>query len=293
MRVLALLKSLDESGPVMRRLLTRISTQSNFFISVFQVLEYIVVTVRLIILMRTFLIFLFSVCFSEAELKNSSKGGLNSDPSVVYAEEVTDTPLRFRVKEERPVYSDKNGKRRVGTMKVGTICELIGFDHRAFKIKGEANHSRVTGWVSPHALECQDPEFVENFKKLYERKLLVKELIMNQELAIGMSPFEVELVKGEPTKKSMRQTAKGSSGTYEYLDYERVKHYNTVQDPETGQIYRTHSHTTDEIKERIAVEFTDGAVSAIEKEEDHSSARRGPRVVTAPLYLDWGHYYMR
>lgn len=243
--------------------------------------------------MKALILLLLSLSVTSGEIKRITFSGINSDPLVLYTEEFTPDTLKFEVIESRPVYASKTGKQRLGALKTGTICELIGFDHRAFKIKGTAKHGGVAGWVSPHALSCNDPDFIENFKKLYEREMLVRELISNKEIAIGMTPEEVHRVMGEPTKKSMRRTANGTSGTYEYLTMEEKKHYDTFVDPATDQLYRTYSHTTQEIKERVAIEFENGAASAIEKEEDHSIKNRGPRIIGGPIYLDWQRYIIR
>lgn len=230
---------------------------------------------------------------SLAELRQDTKSALNSDPEVVYREEITTENVKFRIKEEFPVYLTRYGKQKVGTSKVGTICELIGFDERAFKIKGEAKHSRITGWISPHALECHDSQFKEHFQKLYERKMLVKELIEKQELAIGMTPIEVEQVLGLPSKTSVKTTAKGTSGLYEYIETVEKRHFDTIRDLNSGQFLRTYSHTTEELKSRIGVEFVDDAVSAIEKDEDNSVEGRVMRIVAAPIFVDWRDYIFR
>jgi len=236
-----------------------------------------------------FLIFIF-LSVSLADLKRESTSALNSDPNVVYTEEITAQTLKFEIIEERPVYLTRHGKQRVGTSKVGTVCELIGFDNRAFKIKGEAKHSRITGWISPHALQCKDPNFIENFKKLYERKKLVKELIANEEIAIGMTPIEVVQVMGKPTKTSVRTTVKGTSGLYEYIEKVEKKHYKTIQDYDTGQFLKSYSHSTEETKSRVGVEFVDNTVSAIEKDEDNSVTGRALKIVAIPVFVDWSHY---
>jgi len=234
---------------------------------------------------------LLSLCM--AEIKRPSLSALNTDPSVIYVEDFTTEKIRFKVIEERPIFLTKTGKQQLGRLKVGTICELIGFDHRAFKIKGEALHNSIAGWVSPHALESEQENFIEDFKKLYERELLVRELIANEEIAIGMSPDEVKRVLGKPSKTSLRRTSTGTSETYEYLEIEELKHYETYLDPYTEQYYRRQTHVTEEIKSRIAVEFSDGSVSAIEKDEDNSRKNRRPRIIAGPIYLDWGQYIVR
>lgn len=237
--------------------------------------------IKLLLLLLSFPL----VCI--AQLKSAGGKGLNSDPNVIYVEDLTTETIKLRVKKESSIFSDKNGKRRIGTLKAGTLCELIGFDHRAFKIKGEAKHGTVTGWVSPHALESNDPDMVESFKKFYEREISVKKFIQEGEVAIGMTPEEVSRVLGEPTKKTLRSSANGTAGTYEYLTFENVDHFQTLVDGETGQLFQSFSHTTKEVTERIAVEFENGVVSALEQEEDRSKGKRNLRIITGPVFLNW------
>lgn len=240
--------------------------------------------------MKAFILFFLLASFCLGQATRSKKSGLNTDPDVIYVDEITPETLRFKVAKEYPVYLTKSGKQRIGTTKVGSVCELIGFNLKAFKIKGHAKHSRITGWVSPQALVCDDADFKAHFQKLYERQVIVKKLIAEKEIAIGMTPYEVEQVYGKPTKKSLRQTAKGSSGAYEYLTYENKEYFNTVIDPSTQQVYQTFSHAKNEVTERITIEFSDNAVSVIEREKDESASERSPRIVVGPLFLNWGHY---
>lgn len=241
--------------------------------------------------MKTLLIFLSLFSLSFGQLNKPSFKGINNDPNVIYVEDISEDIITFKVAHERPVYLSKNGNRAIGRLKVGSLCQLIGFDDRAFYIKGEAIHSNVTGWVTPYALEKVDEEFVSDIKKVYDRELLIRELIAQKEVAFGMTPNEVELILGEPTKTKIRRTAKGSNGTYEYLETSEQKHYTNSIDPISGQIFRIFSHTTTEISKRILIEFTDNAVSAIENEKDNSTKRRKTKIVTSPIYIDWAIFH--
>ena len=100
-----------------------------------------------------------------------------------------------------------------------------------------------------------------------------------------MTPKEVELSRGKPTKTTLRVTPTGESGSWEYINFEEIKHYITKVDPVTGQAYRQFSHTTREETGKTTVEFKDGAVSALEEMED-----KGPgntKIIIPPVVVGW------
>lgn len=222
----------------------------------------------------------------SAEIRKQERRSLiDSEPDVVYTEEFTDDQIELLAVEPGTVYATKKGGRKLGVLKVNTKAKLIGFTDRAYKIQGEATHAGVSGWVSPKALASKDKDFVENLKKVYERQLEVRELIANHEVAIGMSMDEVAAALGEPTKTKVRRTAKGQSGSWEFIEYEEVDHYQTVRDPYTGALFRRKTHTTREELNKLVVEFEDEVVTAIEETENNDGGR--VKIVVPPLVLGW------
>jgi hypothetical protein len=217
--------------------------------------------------------------------KPERKSLLDSDPEVVYTEEFTDKEIDLLAIEEGTIYATHKGGRKLGVLKLNSKARLVGFTDRAYKIEGEANHANVAGWVSPKALASKDKDFVENLKKVYERQLEVRELIANHEIAIGMSMDEVSAAMGKPTKTKIRRTAKGQSGSWEFIEFEDVDHYQTVRDPYTGRIYRQLTHTTREELNKLVVEFEDDVVTALEETENNDGGN--VRIVVPPLVVGW------
>jgi len=212
---------------------------------------------------------------------------LDQDPKVVYVEEFAPDGIKLKVVKALNVFATKDAKQKRGRLRVGTKAEIVGFNERAFQIRGtRSNGEGVSGWVSPKALTSVNPDFIEDFKKIYRRQLVVRDLIANEEVAVGMTINEVEKSLGAPTKTKARRTAKGSAETWEFIIYETVKHYANFRDPYTGGIYRRLVNTTKEEKSKTKVEFENGVATAIEESEDHS--RRGRvRSVAYPLILTW------
>ena len=95
---------------------------------------------------------------------------LNSDPDVVYSEEFTEKAIEFLVARPATIFATKKGGRKLGVLKADSKVTFIGMTEKAYKVRGTATHGQVLGWVSPRFLGSKDKDFVENLKKVYERR---------------------------------------------------------------------------------------------------------------------------
>ena len=223
---------------------------------------------------------------ASAQVKRVERKSLiDRDPDVVHLAEHVQKPIELRVLKEAPVFSDKNGKNRLGTLKADQTVVLEAMTEKAYKVRGEGTRHGISGWVGPHAFASKDPDFVENLKKLHKRQLEVQELIDNKELAIGMTPEEVSKSLGSPTKTRVKQTERGQSGRWEYVDYEQVTHYNYVRDPISGQVFRQVSHVTQVEKGKTVVEFQGGVVTSLEESAQDTSSP--VKIIVPPLVFVW------
>lgn len=224
---------------------------------------------------------------ADAQIHRERKSSLlNNDPDVVYSEEFAAKPIELLVAKPGVVYATKDGGRARGNLKVDSKVELVGFTDRAYNVRGTlSNGNGVSGWVSPLALASRDKDFVTNLKKLYERQIKVRELIAKGEIALGMTPDEVGQVLGEPTKTTMRRTAKGRSGSWEFIEYKEQKNYQLVRDPYTGNVFRQLVSVTKEEISNIKVEFENDVVSALEESENKLGGRH--TIVPAPIFITW------
>lgn len=213
------------------------------------------------------------------------KSLLENDPEVVYLAQTVKTPIELTVAKESPVFSDKNGKSRIGTLRAGQKVPLEAMTAKAYMVRGKGTKHDLSGWVSPTAFTSDDPEFVAHLKQLYERQITVQQLIAEKQVAIGMTMEEVGLARGKPTKTTVRQTDKGQSGSWEFIEYKTINHYTTQIDPRTGMAYRRFAYATQEEKGKIVIEFTDGIVSAIEETEDRKGGN--VRVIVPPVIFGW------
>ena len=211
---------------------------------------------------------------------------LDSDPEVVYTKDFAAEKIELLVAKPGSVYSSKKGKNGgtlLGQLKKDTKVELIGFNENAYQVRGTSVRGGISGWVSPKALASKDKDFIENLKRVYQRQIQVRSLIANREVAIGMSMNEVVQSLGRPTKTKLRQTAKGQTGQWEYIEYEEVKHFQSVFNPVTRSYFRQFTHVTQEEVSKIVVEFEEDVITAIEQTED--SGFRSVKTVIPPFVL--------
>jgi hypothetical protein len=213
------------------------------------------------------------------------KSLLQNDPEVVYLSHFLDKQIELKVIKDAPIFSDREGKIRLGTLVAGQTVPLEAITDKIYRVRGRGTRDGVAGWVAPWAFSSKDPEFVEQLKEYYKRQLQVQKLIDAKQIAVGMTLQEVEMALGKPGKTSLRRTEKGQSGRWEYVDYEEVKHYITRIDPVTGQAFRQFSHVTQIEKGRTNVDFEDDVVTAIEESEDRQGGN--VRIVVPPLIFGW------
>ena len=214
------------------------------------------------------------------------KSLLNNDPDVIYLNEHLDHTIHLVVAKPAQIYSTKNGGRKLGIFPANTKVELLAIGGgNAYRVKGKAKHSVVSGWVSPKLLTSKDKNFIANLKEFYNRQLIVTELIANQDVAIGMTLGEVKESLGEPTKTEVKQTRKGESGTWEYVVFEEEKHYRTIFDSRTGQTYRQLSHVTTEEKSRITLEFENSVTPSVTKMKNNGPGK--VRIIPIPVIFGW------
>ena len=223
---------------------------------------------------------------ASAEIKRQERRSLlDSEPGAVYLEPVLGKNLALDVIKEAPVFSDTEGKHRLGTLKADQTVKLEAVTDRIYRVRGQGTHGGIAGWVAPWAFTSKDPQFVTHLKEFHERQIQVQQFIDAKQVAVGMTLDEVSQARGKPTKTTVRKTEKGESGKWEYIDYEQVKHYITRVDPSSGQYYRQLSHIEQVEKGRTNVEFGDGIVTAVEESVDRQGGN--VRIVVPPLVFGW------
>ena len=220
-----------------------------------------------------------------ADIRPARKSLLESDPNVVYLDQTLKQPIELKVIKDAPVFSDKEGKTRLGTLVAGQSVRLEAMTEKVYRVRGQGTREGIVGWVSPGVFAINDPEFVTRLKQLYQRQIQVRKLLDARKIAIGMTLEEVSQVLGKPTKTTVRNTGKGQSGLWEFVEYVEIKHYVTRVDPVTHETYRQLSYVTKEEKNRTNVEFEDHTVTAIEHSEDKKGGNAS--VIVPPMIVGW------
>lgn len=213
------------------------------------------------------------------------KSLLDVDPTVVYLDQALKKPLDLKVIKEAPVFSDKEGNIRLGTLKANQTVRVEAISDRNYRVRGQGTRDGISGWVAPWAFSSTDPEFVANLKLLYDRQIQVQKLIETRSVAVGMTLEEVSRSQGKPTKTSVRKTATGQSGRWDFIQYEDVKNYATEIDRTTGQTFRRLVSVTRVEKGKTAVEFENDIVTAVEESEDHQGSN--VRIIVPPVVFGW------
>ncbi len=208
------------------------------------------------------------------------------EKNVVYVEEFAPKGIKLKVEKPGWVYATPKGGRKRGSLLTGIEVELVSITDKAYFVRGKkAGGIGVSGWVVPAAFSSKDPDFIKKLKKVHARQLVVRDLIAKKQVAIGMTGAEVSQVLGKPTKTTARRNAKGQTQVWEFIEYEKIKHYTNYQDPVTGGIYRRFSHTTREEKSKTVIELENGYVTATEVTEDNGPGK--PAVVNHPIIFVW------
>lgn len=229
---------------------------------------------------------LLAPALSAETRRAERKSLLDSDPDVVYLEQAIKNPVELKVIKEAPVFSDKEGRHRLGTLKAEQMVRLEAITDKIYRVRGQGTRDGIAGWVAPWAFSSKDPQFVAHLKEFYDRQIEVMKLIEAKEVAVGMTPDEVSKSIGKPTKTTVRKTDKGETGRWEFVDYEEVKHYINRVDPATGRVFRQLSHVTQIEKGRTNVDFENGLVTAIEQSEDRQGSGN-VRIIVPPLVFGW------
>lgn len=225
---------------------------------------------------------LFTLCVVSLVATASAQfSKLNNDPEVIYLEEYTDQKVELLSVARTDVYGDKKANRHLGVFAADTKLELLAIGKYAYKVKGMATHAGVSGWVNPKLLASKDKNFIKNFRKLYERQIIVRDLLANKDVAIGMTLKEVSQSLGEPTETKVKQTRKGETGEWSYVVTEEQKHYRNVVNHTNGQLYRQLSHVTTEEKSRTTLEFENSVVTTISREKNNGRGR--VRIIPTPV----------
>ena len=232
----------------------------------------------------------FSILFAALLLCASAYGGAISgavirEEGAIYLEDLLVKPARLATIADAPIYYHNDLGRYLGTLRKGQIVELQAITDKAYRVRGVAQQGQVAGWVDPKYLNPLKKDFVENLKQNAARLEQVRALIARNEVAINMTPEEVQQALGKPTKKSSHVDASGRQDTWEFIRYERVPQ-ETVGRDFNGNLVSTITYIKVPTG-KVAITFANNLVSSLEQTEGSLEKGAQPKIVTAPFAVNY------
>ncbi|MDB6069366.1 MAG: hypothetical protein JWL81_537 [Verrucomicrobiales bacterium] len=210
---------------------------------------------------------------------------LSREKGAFYIEDATDREVRVKTLTEAPVYSNLRGERRLGIIPAGRTVSIVAVSETALRVRGRAVHDNVVGWIARSAASPLDPKFMEQLRAATERRKAVDELIAKKQIAVGMTPEEVEAALGPPSERNSRVDAEGRRDTLEYVTYRTVSR-QVIQYDQYGQPYYAFVPQKVETGRR-SVDFVNGIVAGY-TESERLRGRGNGRFVPPPIILDGG-----
>ena len=213
----------------------------------------------------------------------ANKSGLAREPGAIYLSDFTTARPELRVKGEPPIYKSTQRKDALGLLKKNVKVELVAMTDTQYRVRGQAQHGTVVGWVLPAQLTSLDEDFITNLRQLYERQKKVEALIENGEIALGMTVDEVAESLGRPSRKSSKLDRGGRKDIYEYVTYKRVPQFRYVRGVD-GRLYQETYYIKVE-SGKLKVTFDNKIVESIEESEGEPNAGGRIKIVAPPIII--------
>lgn len=218
-------------------------------------------------------------------MQAAPSGAVIREEGAIYLEDLLMKPARLATVADAPIYYQSDLGRYLGTLRKGQIVELQAVSDSAYRVRGMAQQGQVAGWVDPASLNPLKKDFLENLKKNDARRKEVLALIAKNEVAINMTPDEVQRALGKPSKKTSRLDAKGREELWEFVRYERVPQEVIGQD-RYGNLIRTITYVKVPAG-KLSVSFENNLVSALEQSEGTFDRDARTRIVAAPFIVGY------
>ncbi len=197
--------------------------------------------------------------------EDPNKSNLIREQGAIYLEGMVAQEVKVRITQAGPAYANLTGQRWLGNILANQEATLLAVSDRAYRIRARAQQGQIAGWVSKAIVSGLPDDFEDKLIQYHERYVLVRQLIENEQVALGMTVDEVIASIGPPDTRSSHLDAAGRTDTLEFISYERVPQTVVTYDrfglpvPATRYI---------EVESgRVTIEFTDNLASAITETE--------------------------
>lgn len=235
--------------------------------------------------MKAFPFLLFALFVCATAHGGAISGAVIREEGAIYLEDLLVKPARLATIADAPIYYHNDLARYLGTLRKGQIVELQAITDKAYRVRGVAQQGQVAGWVDPKYLNPLKKDFVDNLKQNAARLEQVKALIAKNEVAINMTPEEVQQALGKPTKKTSHVDAGGRQDIWEFIRYERVPQ-ETVGRDFNGNLVSTITYIKVPTG-KLAITFANNLVSALEQTEGSLEKGAQPKIVSAPFAVTY------
>lgn len=235
--------------------------------------------------MKAFPILFAALLLCTAAYGGATSGAVIREEGAIYLEDLLLKPARLATIADAPIYYHNDLGRYLGTLKKGQIVELQAITDKAYRVRGMAQQGQVAGWVDPKYLNPLKKDFIENLKQNAARLEQVRALIARNEVAINMTPEEVQQSLGKPTKKSSRVDASGRQDVWEFIRYESVPQETFGRDFK-GNLVSSIIYIKVPTG-KLAITFANNLVSALEQTEGSLEKGAQPKIVSAPFAVSY------
>ena len=205
---------------------------------------------------------------------------LSRDKGALYLEDATAKELRLTTITEAPVFSNLRGERRLGVIPSGRSVIVVAVSNTALRVRGKALHDNVVGWIARTAATPLDEKLITQIRAASERRIAVDALIAKKEIAIGMTPQEVEAALGPPSERNSRVDAAGRRDSLDYITYRTVSQQMLQYDQFGRPFYALVPQKIE--TGRRSVDFVNGIVASY-TESERLRQRGSGRFVPPPI----------
>lgn len=228
---------------------------------------------------------LLGLLLFTASAHAAQSGAVIREEGAIYLEDLLMKPARLATLADAPIYYHSDLGRYLGTLRKGQIVELQAVSDIAYRVRGMAQQGQVAGWVDPKHLNPLKQDFLDNLRQNAARRQEVLALIAKNEVAINMTPEEVQQSLGKPAKKTSRLDAKGREDVWEFIRYERVPQEVVGQDA-AGNLVRSITYIKVPAG-RLTITFANNLVSALEQTEGTFERDARVKIVAAPFIVGY------
>lgn len=211
--------------------------------------------------------------------------GLLREPGAIYLEDFSIKPVKLTAVADAGVLGKPGDGRFLGTIPKGAQVELVAITDNAFRVRGNARHGGVVGWVDISAIQGVKPAFLESIRTNAKRKAGVDALIEKAEVALNMTSAEVNASLGKAQKKTSKIDAGGRKDIWEFVRYTRVPQETKTLDRDGRLVTNTIYLKVPSGK--LTVTFENGLVTSLEQSEGNTDVQAPIRLVPAPIVINY------